>query len=610
MSSASLVDALHQRKVSSHLVIYHSLSSSSSSSSQGSFTSSCSDIVLTRQSRFVAQSYGRPAVIQDIDVEVSFADMDDDSYTPMPVTSKEIFENGTQKFVTASSYHRYKARLYRIAAPITRVMRKARTVAEITNQIRTVHAQMLEFKRVLPMDLRLETYEESNLDYNKKGLRSILHLQSLALRISYDNIQMLLHRPLISIKDLEKQSTDTSSATLGRNGGSGGSGGSGGGGRGGVGGGQQSGDLSSEISEDMIAASRRQCWQSALQLSHLSRHRGALEFLKNTPLGAHIGMNCFTAGVMLAIFALSKPFTTQAQEAKQALGRLIRIGTWAQLSIASFNQSTGILKDLLRLIMEKELKALTEPNEHETFSSQSQQQQRRPIGEDVSRAGDNNSDAARVPTENSINPHHVEARVALIHHVDAVQQGIQPQPGAFGGGSGQQYASDPFGGFVDWYGSSANEGFDAALSSLQNGKFVSLCFVSSLSSLLPSHPVALHSSLFPSHSLSLSAHSHPSHPFPSIPSPLRGERRNKQQQKSHQATRTKAEKTPLVTLVFSSFFCWLPFLRKPETLRFPLLSHFPSPSFPPPSLHFLSTPSSPFCLGLPRSPHSAGTSPN
>ncbi|CAI4214374.1 unnamed protein product [Parascedosporium putredinis] len=271
---------------------------------------------------------------QDMDIHVNYADMDDDEWgerVPGPVTgwvdgpSKETFENGTRRPITTGSYHRYKARLYRIAAPITR---------------------LLEFERRLPRDLQLKTYEsagagsdaasvDSVADYVEGTARAVLHAQALALRVSYDNMQMLLHRPLISWKGLENQSVDQRSGDGGHDANNNNNESTSGGPSTGKGSSRAAGSggaASAVITNDLIATSRKQCWTSAIQLSNLLRHRATLEFVKHTPLGAHVGMHCFTAGVMLAVFALSKPCSAQAQEAKQALGRLIQIGNFAQAS--------------------------------------------------------------------------------------------------------------------------------------------------------------------------------------------------------------------------------------------------------------------------------------
>jgi hypothetical protein len=204
-------------------------------------------------------------------------------------------------------------------------------------------------------------------------------------------------------------------------------------------------------------------------MSYLVKHQGALEFAKNTPFGAHVGLHCFTAGVTLAIFALSKPFSSQAQEAKQGVGRLIRIPTSSQSWSAVFNQGADVLKDLLRLIVEKELKALVEPGD------QTYERQAHPVYEDTSRN----------------NESHAGARYMNNTAYDGDTQWRLPQSFTFQSSTpGQMYhqtdtmspaaqsLSTTLYEFGDYSISTANVDFDEALSSLQDGRCMAICLSS------------------------------------------------------------------------------------------------------------------------------------
>ncbi|OIW32835.1 hypothetical protein CONLIGDRAFT_153868 [Coniochaeta ligniaria NRRL 30616] len=392
--------------------------------------------------RFIAQVFGRPAIIHDTDIHVSYPDMDDETTTSEYSGSEEMFANGVRKPVSSGSYHRYKAKLYEIATPITRGMYSRDDGAMIgtMEQIKTVHQQLLEWEQNLPAELRLRSFEGTQFQYTKASLSSTLHLQALALQVSYDNVQLLLHRPLLSLKDVDRQGPEFSSATGDK--------------------GPRSG-VSREKTEDVIAVSRHQCWASALRMSYLVKHQGALEFAKNTPFGAHVGLHCFTAGVTLAIFALSRPFSSQAQEAKQGVGRLIRIPTSSQSWSAVFNQGAEVLKDLLRLIVEKELQALVEPGD------QTDERQARLVSRDTSR--NNGSHAEAHYTSNTAGdgdaqwrpPQSFTLQTSTSTPGQTYHQKDTMSPAT-------QSLSTTLNGFGDCSISTANNDFDGALLSLQD----------------------------------------------------------------------------------------------------------------------------------------------
>ncbi|CAG9977433.1 unnamed protein product [Clonostachys byssicola] len=281
--------------------------------------------------RFTAQVFGRPAAIQDIDMHVHYNGTDDQGDAAQRAgEDDETHNNDAQMLVDREIYQVYKAKLYQIATPLTRGMQPSKDQAtnDLIQQVQNVHQQLLEWEKSLPPNLTLQSFEGTQFSHPRDSPLSTLNLQALALQVSYDNTQLLLHRPLVIGRHL----------------------------------GKPTGTAADPTDEGFILTSRRQCWSSAMRISHLVKYKAALEFANNTPMGAHIGIHIFTAGVMLAVFALLSPMSNQAQEAKQGLSRLLEILTSNQSWNPVLSQSAAILKDLLRLIMEKELKLLVEPN--------------------------------------------------------------------------------------------------------------------------------------------------------------------------------------------------------------------------------------------------------
>lgn len=261
---------------------------------------------------------------------VHYNGTDDQGDTAQRAGEDDESHDDAQMLVDREIYQVYKAKLYQIATPLTRGMQppKDQATNELIHEVQNVHQQLLKWEKSLPPKLRLESFEGTQFSHSKDSPLSTLNLQALALQVSYDNTQLLLHRPLVISRHL----------------------------------GKPIGTAAEPTDEGFILTSRRQCWSSAMRISYLVKHKAALEFANNTPMGAHIGIHIFTAGVMLAVFALLSPMSNQAQEAKQGLSRLLEILTSNKSWNPVLSQSAAILKDLLRLIMEKELKVLVEPS--------------------------------------------------------------------------------------------------------------------------------------------------------------------------------------------------------------------------------------------------------
>ncbi|KAK5996428.1 hypothetical protein PT974_01762 [Cladobotryum mycophilum] len=118
--------------------------------------------------------------------------------------------------------------------------------------------------------------------------------------------------------------------------------------------------------------SQAQCWESVRRTSLLDEYPETLRMIGQTPAITHIGVQCFTAGVMLGTFALSDPSSDQAQECKRGLARLIKTpSSFGFPENPVWNQSTQILKELLHLIGREEMKTLLTTDIRSPLASQS-----------------------------------------------------------------------------------------------------------------------------------------------------------------------------------------------------------------------------------------------
>lgn len=105
-----------------------------------------------------------------------------------------------------------------------------------------------------------------------------------------------------------------------------------------------------------LALSKTQCYKSAVRTACLDA--SIVKEARHTHAASYVGIQLFTAGMVLSIVALSAPLSSEAQQAKRAIGRIVSttasIGNKTLLS----TQSQQILRELVRLILEKEMNSI------------------------------------------------------------------------------------------------------------------------------------------------------------------------------------------------------------------------------------------------------------
>jgi hypothetical protein len=306
--------------------------------------------------------YGRPCTIQDADWDVSVVYNLDDTSTRCPGfegNSVEILEDGSHTDVTNLSYQRFKYRLYRIASPILEAiyLYKAASIHEVVDKIKGINERLLAWERDLPRELRLRSFHLETLPPNTNTIK-IFRLQALTLQLFYDNVQLLLHRPLLAYDAITLLGSSRMIGPPPRNGSF-----------------EREADTrpsSSRISAEICQSSRDQCYESAIRTSRVITHEKILVEARNTPAAPYIGIQSFTAGAMLGIFALSIPFTDCAQQAKQGIGRLAKMPKVLGFRTPVSKQCGSVLEELILLVLAEERKCLisdTGAGNGEGFSS-------------------------------------------------------------------------------------------------------------------------------------------------------------------------------------------------------------------------------------------------
>jgi hypothetical protein len=209
-------------------------------------------------------------------------------------------------------YHQWKFKLYRIIGPFL----SQKLQGNQLDSLNAIHTRLSSWKSELPDKLRLETYKD-----NPNSESRILKMQALALQLTYDNLQIILHR----------------SAAFGVN---------------------ERGFHSIEVASPNNL-SRQQLLESALRTSQLHQHAQLLQACRKTHAVMHIGICLFTSGVVLCAIALAQPLSIASQKAKEGVMRILRL---QEDSISSRHllsvQSVQILRDLVTVVMRSEERAI------------------------------------------------------------------------------------------------------------------------------------------------------------------------------------------------------------------------------------------------------------
>jgi hypothetical protein len=292
--------------------------------------------------------FGRPFCIQDAEFEVSMVrNMEDTASRHPNLSSMEMNEYGTMENVTMLSYHKHKFKLYQLSSQVIGMerFRSCSSECDVAQKVKAIHEQLFAWQAELPAELRLDQKAQQT-EHSKSPIEMASEFKALALQLAYDNVQIVLHRPLLSRngQPLHPRPPSHGPPYVSRSS-------------------PALEDYSSGLTTPMSAQeqfsiSKAQCWESAIRTSQLVNHEACLVAAIYTHAGSYIGIHLFTAAMILTIVALSKPLSSQAQEAKRAISHIVRMLGWLENRILLSRQSVKILESLVQLILEKEMKAI------------------------------------------------------------------------------------------------------------------------------------------------------------------------------------------------------------------------------------------------------------
>ncbi|PWY62337.1 C6 transcription factor [Aspergillus eucalypticola CBS 122712] len=303
--------------------------------------------------RFASITYGRPLGINDKDCNLSMpADNLENPYFTAPGS-----EQGYA--ICYSPYQRELNTLYLMASPALEFIFGSRTSGSSKALTGEVYIELVKeatqnlqkWQNNLPDYLTMDFDRDVELD---SGPSARAHaLQSLSLQLTYDNVLIVLHRPLLArqVRHLSI-SHPTSGARLGTESpishpeaGS------------------PAQKLSpfEAMSPNEPVKSSMHWWNAALRTSRVTEVPVLAQLATDSHLVAFLAINIFHAAIVLAVMALSDPLSDSTQVAKRTITRILRLQSLLGERSALSRQSTTVLKNVVTLILRRESEAILAP---------------------------------------------------------------------------------------------------------------------------------------------------------------------------------------------------------------------------------------------------------
>lgn len=295
---------------------------------------------------WAATIYGTPCNIHDDDWEVEIPATIDDGMPRYPGSNtREVWEGQDFGSLTIFSYQRYKFRLYKIAfSIINNVYSHSKTTLDGTiNRIKMLDERLVQWESQIPSELRVSSLRIGT-ETPSEALR-IFQRQAVVLQLSFDNFRLLLHRPLLTLNRVQRHLNDTLEGT------------------------QSASSGPTNIVDEMIRISKYRSWDAAMRTSRIGQDTRTIGGMRYTLGASYIMIQAFTAAVALGIFALSDPASRQAYEAKGAISRILGFPKLYGYRSVIFDQCTAILEELIRLILNEEMRSLVSNQAAEEVSS-------------------------------------------------------------------------------------------------------------------------------------------------------------------------------------------------------------------------------------------------
>jgi hypothetical protein len=258
--------------------------------------------------------------------------------------------------VSLSPYQIQLNRIYQIASPLLeniygiRYSHDRSLRSQMPSTVKKIDQLMQAWQDDLPPHLHLDKNDDVGLTSSTE--EKMHRLQALSLQLTYDNLMIVIHRPLLADQGYRRSRTQNAYRPPSPHPN-----------------GNSSPDEESKGTNDI---NLRQCLASALRISKVQQNkRHLLALARSTHLVSFLGMNLFTSSVVMFICALSDTLSDIAQEAKRGMARNLKMLKLLSGDGSLSMQCSVILEDLVQQIVNKEkeemLRALPTDDEIAAF---------------------------------------------------------------------------------------------------------------------------------------------------------------------------------------------------------------------------------------------------
>lgn len=178
--------------------------------------------------------------------------------------------------------------------------------------------------------------------------QKVYRKQALALQLTYDNILIILHRPIMA-QQVDSLCRSSPASTND--------------------GGETWPASTVSISQNSaknpnpssLIDSSHQWWGAAVRISSVTKLPNTAKLATDSHLVGFLAIILFNSAIVMVVYALSDPLSDRAQEAKRNLTRILRLENLLGKRSSLSRQSGVILQDIIQLLLDRETEAMLGP---------------------------------------------------------------------------------------------------------------------------------------------------------------------------------------------------------------------------------------------------------
>ncbi|KAK9350413.1 fungal-specific transcription factor domain-containing protein, partial [Lipomyces doorenjongii] len=295
--------------------------------------------------RFASVTYGRPLGINDSDCNVS---MPADVYER---ARPKLSQMDVDSVICYSVYQRQLTMLYIIASPLIESIfgmrssgsERSKCSSNYVSLTHHINQRLNMWRAQLPSSLLFNF--QSDIQQNASPRIRAQQLQALALQLTYDNILVILHRPVLvqQIDNLCQAGHVQTSAANHRLA-------------------SQGGPSPPSSTIDNNLSNSQQWWNAAVRISAVTTLPNITQLATDSHLVAFLAIILFNAAIVMVVCAMSDPLSDRAQEAKRNITRIFRVEEFLGIQSTLSRQSSIVLRDVIQLLLDRETEVMLAPN--------------------------------------------------------------------------------------------------------------------------------------------------------------------------------------------------------------------------------------------------------